>query len=65
MFHQNNIDNIFSGKDRSVLWNDMNFWESAYLDAVAMERDAVGLDQGLVDMMQRYYKRQTKCSFVL
>ncbi|XP_077971864.1 MAP kinase-activating death domain protein-like isoform X3 [Styela clava] len=41
-------------KDRTSLWDDMAFWEQMFLDAVALERDAVGMDQGPMDMMERY-----------
>ncbi|XP_071955707.1 MAP kinase-activating death domain protein-like isoform X2 [Antedon mediterranea] len=42
------------GKDRSTLWDQLQFWEDAYLDAVAAERDAVGMDQGPSEMIHRY-----------
>ena len=46
--------NIFlSAKDRSPLWDQLQFWEDAYLDAVAAERDAVGMDQGPAEMIKR------------
>jgi len=32
----------------------MQFWEDVYLDAVAQERDIIGMDQGPADMMERY-----------
>lgn len=41
------------GKDRSKLWDEMQFWEDVFLDSVAMERDAVGMDQGPTDMIER------------
>uniref|UniRef100_H2Z2B8 UDENN domain-containing protein n=1 Tax=Ciona savignyi TaxID=51511 RepID=H2Z2B8_CIOSA len=41
------------GKERSKLWDKMMFWEDVFLDAVAMERDAVGMDQGPTDMIER------------
>ena len=31
----------------------MQFWEDVFLDSVAMERDAVGMDQGPLDMIER------------
>ncbi|PSN33006.1 MAP kinase-activating death domain protein, partial [Blattella germanica] len=34
------------GKERSTLWDQMQFWEDAFLDAVSQERDMVGMDQG-------------------
>ncbi|XP_046803030.1 MAP kinase-activating death domain protein [Lucilia cuprina] len=42
------------GKDRSNLWNQMQFWEDAFLDAVSQERDMIGMDQGPIEMMERY-----------
>lgn len=33
------------GKDRSTLWDQMQFWEDSFLDAVSQERDMVGMDQ--------------------
>ncbi|KAK4886992.1 hypothetical protein RN001_003263 [Aquatica leii] len=42
------------GKDRSTLWDQMQFWEDAFLDAVSQERDMVGMDQGPREMMERY-----------
>lgn len=42
------------GKDRSNLWDQMQFWEDAFLDAVSQERDMVGMDQGPSEMMERY-----------
>ena len=32
----------------------MQFWEDAFLDAVATERDIIGMDQGPTEMMERY-----------
>ncbi|XP_055298322.1 MAP kinase-activating death domain protein isoform X7 [Sitodiplosis mosellana] len=42
------------GKERSNLWDQMQFWEDAFLDAVSQERDMVGMDQGPSEMMERY-----------
>uniref|UniRef100_T1JDW8 MAP kinase-activating death domain protein n=1 Tax=Strigamia maritima TaxID=126957 RepID=T1JDW8_STRMM len=42
------------GKDRSSLWDQMQLWEDAFLDAVAQERDTIGMDQGPGEMMERY-----------
>lgn len=42
------------GKDRSQLWDQMQFWEDAFLDAVSQERDMIGMDQGPSEMMERY-----------
>jgi len=47
---------LFEGllKERSTLWDQMQFWEDAFLDAVAQEREMVGMDQGPREMMDRY-----------
>ncbi|XP_043268147.1 MAP kinase-activating death domain protein isoform X4 [Venturia canescens] len=42
------------GKDRIGLWDQMQFWEDAFLDAVSQERDMIGMDQGPGEMMERY-----------
>ncbi|KAG8035487.1 hypothetical protein G9C98_006933 [Cotesia typhae] len=42
------------GKERSRLWDQMQFWEDAFLDAVSQERDMIGMDQGPGEMMERY-----------
>ncbi|XP_076175443.1 rab3 GDP-GTP exchange factor isoform X3 [Ptiloglossa arizonensis] len=42
------------GKERSSLWDQMQFWEDAFLDAVSQERDMIGMDQGPGEMMEKY-----------
>jgi hypothetical protein len=42
------------GKERSRLWDQMQFWEDSFLDAVSQEREVVGMDQGPGEMMERY-----------
>ncbi|XP_041365425.1 MAP kinase-activating death domain protein-like isoform X2 [Gigantopelta aegis] len=42
------------GKDRSRLWDQLQFWEDLFLDAVAQERDIIGMDQRPSEMMERY-----------
>ncbi|CAG5118060.1 unnamed protein product, partial [Candidula unifasciata] len=42
------------GKDRSRIWDNMQFWEDMFLDAVAQERDIIGMDQSPSEMMERY-----------
>ncbi|XP_021700967.1 MAP kinase-activating death domain protein isoform X4 [Aedes aegypti] len=42
------------GKERSNVWDQMQFWEDAFLDAVSQERDMIGMDQGPGEMMERY-----------
>ncbi|KAL5276579.1 MADD family protein [Megaselia abdita] len=44
----------FLGKDRLNLWDQMQFWEDSFLDAVSQERDMIGMDQGPGEMMERY-----------
>lgn len=39
---------------RISLWDQMQFWEDAFLDAVSQERDMIGMDQGPSEMMERY-----------
>lgn len=41
------------GKERSTLWDQMQFWEDAYLDAVMLEREGMGMDQGPHEMIDR------------
>lgn len=41
------------GKERSQLWDDPEFWEDVFLDAVSQERELIGLDQGAGEMMER------------
>ncbi len=41
-------------KNRSKLWDQLQFWEDVFLDAVSQERDIIGLDQGPSEMMERY-----------
>lgn len=43
-----------TGSSRSNLWDEMQFWEDAFLDAVSQERDLIGMDQGPLEMMERY-----------
>jgi len=42
------------GKDRSTLWDKMQFWEDAFLDIVSQEREVVGMDQSPAEMINRY-----------
>lgn len=57
-WHIRNLLNKFVsgllGKDRSSLWDKMQFWEDAFIDAVSHERDIVGMDQGPGEMMDRF-----------
>ncbi|KAG7279933.1 hypothetical protein CRUP_009908 [Coryphaenoides rupestris] len=40
-------------KERSTLWDQVQFWEDAYLDAVMLEREGMGMDQGPQEMIER------------
>ncbi len=44
---------VLIGSSRSHLWDQMQVWEDVFLDAVAQERDIIGLDQGPAEMMER------------
>jgi hypothetical protein len=44
---------VLIGSARSHLWDQMQVWEDVFLDAVAQERDIIGLDQGPAEMMER------------
>lgn len=44
----------FLQKDRSPLWDQVQFWEEAFLDAVSHERCLIGMDQGPSEMLERY-----------
>lgn len=48
------IFEILISASRSPLWDQLQFWEDVFLDAVAQERDIIGLDQGPSEMMERY-----------
>lgn len=41
-------------KDRSSIWDQLQFWEEAFLDAVSHERCLIGMDQGPSEMLERY-----------
>ena len=41
-------------RDRSPLWDQIQFWEEAFLDAVSHERCLFGMDQGPGEMLERY-----------
>lgn len=42
-----------AGKERSTLWDQVQFWEDAFLDAVMLEREGMGMDQGPQEMIDR------------
>ncbi|XP_061888987.1 MAP kinase-activating death domain protein isoform X17 [Entelurus aequoreus] len=41
-------------KERSTLWDQVQFWEDVFLDGVMLEREGMGLDQGPQEMIERY-----------
>lgn len=45
---------ICPGKERSTLWDQVQFWEDAFLDAVMLEREGMGMDQGPQEMIERF-----------
>lgn len=45
---------VCAGKERSTLWDQLQFWEDAYLDAVMLEREGMGMDQGPQEMIERF-----------
>lgn len=47
-------DVLCSGKERSTLWDQLQFWEDAFLDAVMLEREGMGMDQGPQEMIERF-----------
>ena len=40
--------------ERSTLWDNMEFWEYLFMDVVASEREALGMDQNHGEMIERY-----------
>lgn len=40
-------------RNRSSLWDNMEFWEHSFLDAVAAEREAAGMDVNPSDLITR------------
>lgn len=45
---------VCPGKERSTLWDQLQFWEDAFLDAVMLEREGMGMDQGPQEMIERF-----------
>jgi hypothetical protein len=39
----------------SFLWHDMQFWEDLFCDAVAQERDIIGMDTCADELLDRYH----------
>ncbi|NWU67264.1 MADD protein, partial [Pterocles burchelli] len=48
------METFSMSKERSALWDQMQFWEDAFLDAVMLEREGMGMDQGPQEMIDRY-----------
>ncbi|XP_078271120.1 MAP kinase-activating death domain protein isoform X5 [Rhinoraja longicauda] len=48
------METLSMSKERSVLWDQVQFWEDTYLDAVMLEREGMGMDQGPQEMIDRY-----------
>ena len=47
-------ESLVTPKERSPLWDQVQFWEEAFLDAVSHERCLIGMDQGPGEMLERY-----------
>lgn len=47
-------EGLLHNNTRSALWDEVQFWEEAFLDAVSHERCLVGMDQGPSEMLERY-----------
>lgn len=41
-------------RNRSTLWDNLDFWEQAFLDAVSAEREAAGMDVNPIELIARY-----------
>lgn len=48
------METLSMSKERSVLWDQVQFWEDTFLDAVMLEREGMGMDQGPQEMIDRY-----------
>ncbi|OQV14717.1 MAP kinase-activating death domain protein [Hypsibius exemplaris] len=42
------------GKNHPKVFYQMQFWDDAFIDAVAIERDFIGMDQGPGELLERY-----------
>lgn len=45
---------VLAAAHQSTLWFKLPFWEDVFHDAIALERELVGLDQEVKEMMDRY-----------
>ncbi|BHF66379.1 hypothetical protein SprV_0200939600 [Sparganum proliferum] len=50
------FETLISSTDRSRIWDQTQFWEDAYLDAVGRERDIIGLDHSATSLLKKYSK---------
>nr|VZI02556.1 unnamed protein product [Spirometra erinaceieuropaei] len=50
------FETLISSTDRSRIWDQPQFWEDAYLDAVGRERDIIGLDHSATSLLKKYSK---------
>ncbi|VDL89670.1 unnamed protein product [Schistocephalus solidus] len=50
------FETLISSTDRSRIWDQPQFWEDAFLDAVGRERDVIGLDHSAMPMLKKYSK---------
>ncbi|XP_051884911.1 MAP kinase-activating death domain protein isoform X5 [Pristis pectinata] len=48
------METLSMSKERSMLWDQVQFWEDTFLDAVMLEREGMGMDQGPQEMIDRY-----------
>ena len=46
---------LFEGllRTRSSIWDNMDFWEYCFLDSVAAEREAAGMDVNPIELIDR------------
>ena len=53
--HQQRRTSISVGTNApSSIWQDLQFWEDLFCDAVAQERDLIGMDTGADELLERY-----------
>ena len=47
---------LFEGlqRHRSPIWDSMEFWDACFLDFVAVEREAAGMDMNPAELISRY-----------
>ncbi|CAL8105711.1 unnamed protein product [Calicophoron daubneyi] len=47
-------ESLTTQKDRSKVWDHMQFWEDTFFDTVAQERDILGMDQSPMEMLEKF-----------